>query len=161
MFGYAMRTDGIVNRTFVAAHLLTGRIDLAESATLEAIDAWKPDIESEEELFRHGVAAALRKWERRDAPGLSKGNAAHSYLPAALRAVLELRPALRRSFVLRWLAGFSQKECAKLLGCPPERIDRAARAAVRLLPSFHRMNSRGERMEHREVDQSFGACEKK
>ena len=63
-----MANDGIVNRTFVTAHLLTGRIDLAENATLEAIDTWEPDIESAEAIFGHGVAAALRKRERQDAP---------------------------------------------------------------------------------------------
>ena len=149
-----MANDGIVNRTFVTAYLLTGRIDLAEKATLDAIDAWRPDSERAEAIFGHGVAAALRKRERRAASCLSEDNEAHSYLPPELRAVLELRPALRRSFVLRLLAGFSREDCAELLGCPPERIDRATRAAVRLLLSFHRIISRGEHMEHQEVDQS-------
>ena len=71
------------------AHLLTGRIDLAEGATLEAINAWKPDIESDEVLLRYGVAAALRKRERLDACGLSKDNGTHSFLPAELRTVEE------------------------------------------------------------------------
>jgi len=154
MPGCAIVADGIVNRTFIVAHLLTGRIDLAESATLEAIDAWDPDIESDEKLFRNGVAAALRKRERWDTSGLSKDNVTHSYLPAELRTVLELRPALRQSYVLRFLAGFSQKDCAELLGCSPKHVDRAALAAVRLLPSFHRLNSKGESMEHQEVDQT-------
>jgi hypothetical protein len=149
-----MANDGIVNRTFVTAHPLTGRIDLAEKATLEAIDAWKADIESVEAIFGHGVAGALRKRERRDASCLSEDNGTHSYLPAELRAVLELRLVLLRSFVLRLLAGFSREDCAELLGCPPERVDRAARTAVRLLPSFETVNSRGECMEHQEVDQS-------
>lgn len=154
MPGCEIAADGIINRTFVTAHLLTGRINLAESATLEAIDTWRPDIECDEELFRHGVAAALRKRKSRDASGLSEDDVTHSYLPAELRRVLELRPALRRSFVLRYLARFSQEECAELLGCSPEHVDRAARMAVRLLPSFHRLNSRGESMEHQEVDQT-------
>lgn len=86
---------------------------------------------------------------------LSEQRKRDSFLSAAeLRTVLELRPALRRSFVLRLLAGFSQEDCAELLGCPPERVDRAARTAVRLLPSFEKVNSRGEHMEHQEVDQS-------
>jgi hypothetical protein len=150
----AIAADGIINRTFVTAHLLTGGIDLAESAILEAIDAWDPDIEGDEELFRHGVAAALQKRETRDTSGLSKDNVTHSYLPAELRTVLELIPALRRSYVLRFLAGFSPKDCAELLGCSPEHVDRAARVAARLLPSFHRLNSRVESMEHQEVDQT-------
>jgi len=121
----------IVDKTFVVAHLLTGRIDLAETATLKAINAWKPDIESDEVLLRQGVAAALRKRERLDACGLSKDNGTHSFLPAELRTLLELRPALRRSFVLRLLAGFSPEDCAELLGCSPERVDRAVRAAIK------------------------------
>jgi hypothetical protein len=149
-----MANDGIVNRTFVTAYLLTGRIDLAEKATLDAIDAWMPDNESAEAIFGHGVAAALRKRGKRDASGLSRDNVTHLCLPAELRTVRELSPALRRSFVLRLLAGFSREDCAELLGCHPERVDRAARTAARLLPSFQRANSRGECMEHQEVDQS-------
>src|SRR5580692_4666622 len=152
MPGRAADSDEIVCKTFVVAHLLTGRVDLAEGATLKAINAWKPDIESDEVLLRHGVAAALRKRERPDACGLSKDDGTHCFLPAELRTVLELRPALRRSFVLRLLAGFSLEDCAELLGCSPERVDRAVRAAVR---AFYRqsakLNSRGERMEHQDV----------
>ena len=48
MPGSAANSDEIVDKTFVVAHLLTGHIDLAEGATLEAINAWKPDIESDE-----------------------------------------------------------------------------------------------------------------
>jgi Protein of unknown function (DUF2934) len=150
----SMADEGIVNRTFVTAHLLTARIDLAESATLEAIKAWKPTIEAAEEIFTHGVKSALRKRERRNASCLRRDNGTHSYLPAELRMVLELRPALRLSFVLRLLAGFSLEDCAELLGCTPERVAHAARTAVGLLPSFHRMISRGELMGHQEVDQS-------
>jgi hypothetical protein len=154
MPGRAMAVEEIVNRTFVTAHLLTGRMDLAETAILEAINAWNPDVESAEALFGHAVAAALRKRERRDAAGFTKDYVTHSYLPAELRIVLELRPALRRSFVLRLLARSSREDCADLLGCSRECIARAALGAVRLLPTFHRMISRGERMEHQEVDQS-------
>jgi hypothetical protein len=35
--------------------------------------------------------------------------------------------------------GVSQENCADLLGCPLERVDRAVRATVRLLPSFQIM----------------------
>ena len=143
MPGSAANSDEIVDKTFVVAHLLTGHIDLAEGATLEAINAWKPDIESDEVILRYGVAAALRKRERLDESGLSKDNGTHSFLPAELRTVLELRPALRRAFVLRLLAGFSLEDCAGLLGCPAARVDRAARAAVRLLPSPVYCCSRG------------------
>jgi hypothetical protein len=130
------------------AHLLTGRIDLAEGATLEAINAWKPDIESDEVLLRYGVAAALRKRERLDACGLNKDNGTHSFLPAELRTVLELRPALRRSFVRRLLAGFSLEDSAELLRSS-ERVDRAARAAVRAFcRQSAKLNARGERIEH-------------
>jgi hypothetical protein len=153
MPGRAM-ADEVVNRTFVTVLLLTARVDLSGSATLEAIKAWKPTIETAEEIFRHGVKSALRKRERRNASSLSEDNGTHSYLPAELRIVLELRPALRVSFVLRLLAGFSLEDCAELLGRTPERVARGARRAAGLLPSFHRMISKGERMGHQEVDQS-------
>jgi hypothetical protein len=147
---------GTLNRTFVTAYLLTGRIDLAERATLEAIDAWKPDTESGEALFRHGVTSALRNGHRRDASGLngSKHDVTPSSLPAELRAVLDLRPALRQSFVLRLLVGLSQGECAKLLGSSAERVERAARTATKILPSVLRINSKGESMENQELDQA-------
>ena len=43
------------------AHLLSGSIEQAESATLEAIDAWDPETESDEVLLQHGVALALHR----------------------------------------------------------------------------------------------------
>jgi len=148
--------DGIVNRTFVTAYLLTGRIDLAEKATLEAIDAWKPDIESGEALFRHGVTSALRNGRSRAASSLNRtrDDVADSCLPTELQAVLGLRPALRQSLVSRLLVGFSRDECAGLLGSSAERVERAARTATRILPSVLRINSKGESMENQEVDQT-------
>jgi hypothetical protein len=59
MPGPAVPDERIVSRTFVIAHLLTARIDLAESATLEAINAWKPGIETAEEIFKESTRAAL------------------------------------------------------------------------------------------------------
>jgi hypothetical protein len=143
MPGRAIGVHGILNRTFVMAHLLTGRIDSAERATLEAIDTWKPGIESGVELVRHGIAAALRKLEKRDAAGLKthKDDVTHRYLPCELQDVLKLRPALRQTFVLRFLAEFSLEQCAELLGCS-ESADKAAQAAARLLPSIRGMNSK-------------------
>ena len=156
MSGRAFTDAGTVNRTFVTAYLLTGRIDLAERATLEAIDAWKPDTESGEALFRHGVTSALRNGRRRDASDLNRTrhDATHSCLPAELQAVLDLRPALRQSFVLRLLVGLSRGECAGLLGSSAEGVERAARMATKILPSVLRINSKGESMENQELDQT-------
>lgn len=146
--------DEIVSRVFVVAHLLTGRIDLAESATLEAIDAWVPDVETGEDLFRHGVEAALRESVSRGVSRSNEEDVTRSYLPAELRAVLELKPALRRSLALRILAGFSREVCAELLGCPVYRVEKYTRAAASNLASTHRKNSRGGRMDYKDVDQS-------
>ena len=156
MPGRGFTDDGIVSRTFVTAYLLTGRVDLAERPTLEAIDAWKPEIESGEALFRHGVTSALRDGRRRDAPDLKKtrDDVAHLCLPAEFQAVLDLRPTLRQAFVLRFLVGFSRDECAGLLGLSAERVERAARTASRILPSVLRINSKGESMENQELDQT-------
>jgi hypothetical protein len=156
MPGRAFMDAGTVNRTFVTAYLLTGRIDLAERATLEAIDAWKPDTESGDALLRHGVSSALRNWRRRDASDLNRtmDDVTHYCLPAELQAVLDLRPALRQSFVLRLLVGLSQGECARLLGSSAERVKRAARTATKILPSVLRINSKGESMENQELDQT-------
>ena len=160
MPGGGFTDDGIVSRTFVTAYLLTGRIDLAERATLEAIDAWQPDIESCEALFRHGVTSALRNGRRRDPPGLknTRDDVAHSFLPAALQAVLDLKPTLRQAFVLRFLVGFSRDECAGLLGASAERVERAACTATKVLPLVLKINSKGESMENQELDQTRIEC---
>jgi hypothetical protein len=151
MPGRAFEDDGIINRTFVTAYLLTGRIDLAERAVLEAIDAWKPDSESGEVLLRHGVTSAVRNVRRLNR---TRDDVTHSCLPAELQAVLDLRPALRQPFVLRFLVGFSRDECAGLLGFSADRVERAARAAAKILPSVLRMNSKGESMKNQELDQA-------
>jgi len=145
--------DEIVSRIFVMAHLLTAHIDLAESATLEAIDAWVPGVESGEHLFRHVVEAALRENARRGGSGSNEQDVTGSYLPIELRAVLELKLALRQSFALRILAGFSREVCAELLCCPTDRVEKYTQAAARHLPSIHWKNSKRGRMDDKDVDQ--------
>jgi hypothetical protein len=46
-----------INRAFLAAHLLTGRAEQAERATMEAIALWSPD-QNDDELFGQGVVWA-------------------------------------------------------------------------------------------------------
>ena len=120
--GRAFTEAGTVNRTLVTAYLLTGRIDRAEKPSREAVADWNPDIERGEALFRRVVTSALRNWRRRDANGLNRAreDVAYAYLPAELQAGLDLKAALRQSFVLHLLIGFSRDECAGPLGSSVE-----------------------------------------
>ena len=62
-----------------------------------------------------------------DLPLSRKSQDSYPYLPAELQAVLELRPALRQSFVLRLLVGFSRDECPmSCIGYVPTSICSAA-----------------------------------
>jgi DNA-directed RNA polymerase specialized sigma24 family protein len=127
-----------ISRAFLTAHLLTASTEQAESATMEAIDSWDPDEETEEVLFRSVLDAAARAQIEYVPSSSNKCDVAGSYLPAELQAVLRLAPQLRRCFVLRILVGLSPQVCARLLHLPSRRVDRYACAALECLGSLDR-----------------------
>ena len=47
-----------VSRAFRTAHLLTASIRQAESAVLEAIDSFDPDVDTAQSLFQNAILAA-------------------------------------------------------------------------------------------------------
>jgi DNA-directed RNA polymerase specialized sigma24 family protein len=128
----------LVFRTFVLAHLLTASLEQAESASLEAVDAWNPETESDEALLQHGIAAALRRTVPRGPSGKINSVAGDSYLPAELQAILKLRPSLRRCFALRMLGGFSPADCACLLHLHPLTCEKYTSSAVVRLAKLNR-----------------------
>jgi hypothetical protein len=116
-----------IGRAFLMAHLLTGNIEQAERATIEAIDSWNPGDESGATLLLNVLNAAARaeiKYEPRR-PG--------QHLPRELQAVLRLEPQPRRCFVLRVLAGLPLEACARLLHLDSRRLERYTCAAFQCL----------------------------
>jgi hypothetical protein len=123
-------TKHLIGRAFLAAHLLTGNIEQAESATMRAIESWNAEEESEEVLFQNVVNTAVRS------PVRFEPEAAGPHLPAELRAVLSLAPQLRRCFVLRILERLPSQVCARLLHLHADDVDRCTCAALRCLGSL-------------------------
>jgi hypothetical protein len=109
------------------AHLLTGNIDQAERATMEALDSWNPDRQTGAMLFRSVLDAAARA-EIKDAAGRPG-----SCFPGELRAVLGLEAQPRRCFVLRVLVGLPVEACARLLHLDSRQVERYTCAALQCL----------------------------
>jgi DNA-directed RNA polymerase specialized sigma24 family protein len=140
------RIDGTTSRAFLAAHLLTGSAEQAESAVMEAVDSWDPDDDSEEALFERVLNIALRG-PISDAP-----DSPASFLPPELQAVLRLSPQLRRCFVLRILAGLSRQVSARLLRVDCRRVDQYTSAAIKVLPFLTARRSAGVQRATRWLD---------
>jgi DNA-directed RNA polymerase specialized sigma24 family protein len=130
-------SHSMIDRAFLAAHLLTANIQRAEDAAMAAIALWNPDDESEEALFRRILEAAAHAQVQQSPPGLNNPDESGSYLPKELKAVLELAPQLRRCFVLRILAGLNSEVCARLLGLQSDRVEEYTRAALQSLGARH------------------------
>src|SRR5258708_6692396 len=113
---------------FRAAHLLTGNLQQAEEAVLEAIALFDPEKldvghDSERVLMDYALWAALRRV-------VAPETLASSGLPVELQAVLDLESPLRFCFVLRTLLGISRQSCSLLLGIDVNRVDRNTCLAV-------------------------------
>ena len=80
---------------FRIAHLLTASVARSESAVMEAIDSFEPDLDSHEDLLRGAIRAAIQRPP-------SQLQAIDSFLQSELRAVLSLPTELRQCFVLRF-----------------------------------------------------------
>ncbi len=138
----ARGTDMELDRAFLVSYLLTGNMEAAEAAVLLALESWKPAIESAECLFLKIVQTAAGT----SIEGVSF--AAASYLPPELQNVLKLAGPLRRSFVLRILAGLPAELCAKLLNVDSRLLEAYLRRAFVCLG--HRV-SEGRRGHHGEA----------
>ena len=131
--------EDIVGRAFLTAHLLTGNMDQAESATMAAIDSWNPDDETEEVLFEKALAMAARARIKPASSYWNEPDVAGSCLPVELQRVLRLARPLRRCFVLRVLVGLPPRVCAKLLRSDSRRVDQYSCDASRYLGALDRV----------------------
>ena len=134
--------EDIVGRAFLTAHLLTGNMDQAESATMAAIDSWNPDDETEEVLFEKALAMAARASIKRAPLSSNEPDVAGSCLPVELQRVLRLARPLRRCFVLRVLVGLPLRVCAKLLRSDSRRVEQCSCDACRYLGALDRKRLR-------------------
>ena len=124
------RIRRLLDRALLTAHLLTGSLQQAEEATLDAIESWRPGEETEEELLQNVLGAASRVQVE---PSTSHSDPSASYLPNELKAVLRLAPQLRRCFVLRILAGLPARVCARLLCLHCDMVEQYTCDALRCL----------------------------
>ena len=131
--------EDIVGRAFLTAHLLTGNMEQAESATIAAIDSWNPDDETEEVLFQKTLAMAARASIKRVPLSSNEPDVAGSCLPVELQRVLRLARPRRRCFVLRVLVGLPPRVCAKLLRSDSRRVDQYSCDACRCLGALDRV----------------------
>ena len=124
-----MTTDNSLGKAFIAALLLTGSMEQAETAVLEGIRFLDPDDEPGEALLSHTVSAAFEtRPERLVSPGgLERSSAV---LPRELHSVMRLSPDIRHCFVLRVLVGWSRELCARLLRLEIRQIDERTRIAM-------------------------------
>jgi hypothetical protein len=124
-----------IHEAYLAAYLLTGCAELAESAVLNAVEAWRPERQSERELFMLALKAATVRGSTGPEPVAN-----HLALPPELEAVLRLPRELREAYVLRFLTGVSREASAELLGISRAKLDEYASAALASLPllSFQR-----------------------
>jgi DNA-directed RNA polymerase specialized sigma24 family protein len=120
-----------VTRAFRTAHLLTASTRQAESAVLEAIDSFDPDVDTAESLFQNAILAAVR------CPS-SESQSNESFEPLELQAVLNLSENLRRCFVLRVLLGFSRSACGRLLNMTVATVNEYTCAALQRLAGVDR-----------------------
>jgi hypothetical protein len=124
----------VLTETFTLAVLLSGGVDRAEAAMLEAIQQVDPERCCDRELRQLSLRAASRAGREdateEGAPGF----------PVELTRVLRLPAGLRECFVLRVLAGLSSEECADL---NVFQADEGAWAAARELGKMRSSESCG------------------
>ena len=122
--GQGIEIAETIHEAYLAAYLLTGSAEVAESAVVQAVEAWRPEEQSERDLVMLVLKTAVRG---------SSGPAPvanHLALPAELDAVLRLPREPREAYVLRFLAGLSRDASAELLGLPRAKLDEYASAAL-------------------------------
>ncbi len=121
-----------ISRGFRATLLLTGSLAQAEGAMLDAVHSLGHEEEPDDALFLRAIKAAITAGRQASAR-VQDFDLASSVLPLELRRVLRLPLDLRHCFVLRFLAGFSREDCAKILHLKMERVDDGVCAAAQAL----------------------------
>ena len=104
---------------FRAAFLLTGSLEVAETAVLDGIAALDVSHVPDEVLIFESVKSAIRR--RSSFSGQPAQAFAH--LPIELRRLSLLAPVSRDCFVLRILLGVPSSTCAAVLRLTVHKID--------------------------------------
>ena len=126
----------VVGKAFLTALLLTGSAQRAEAAILEGnISVDLDQMSSEEALIQRAVDAAIEPHSELAEEPREPLERASAALPFELRRVLDLPPALRHCFVLRFLVGLPREVCARLLRLEICHVDERALAAMLELPT--------------------------
>jgi hypothetical protein len=123
-----------LSKAFVTALLLTGSVELAESAVSEnamLLDCDEPSVEA---LLQGVAESSIPPRGQNTVPRQTELERASSLLPFELRRVLHLAPDLRNCFVLRVLGGLSREVCARVLQLDIHQIDNDTCSAMLALP---------------------------
>jgi hypothetical protein len=115
---------------FRAAFMLTGSIEVAETAVLDGIAASESIHAADEVLICESVKFAIQ----RRASCSGQRAQAFAHLPVELRRLFLLAPFSRDCFVLRMLVGIPSATCAAVLRVPVYKIDAFLCAALQDLP---------------------------
>jgi len=118
----------ILGKAFTVALLITGTMELAETAVLAGISALDLADEWQEALLSRTIVASMDLGP--EAKSLDGFDQPCAILPRELRSVMDLPPEMRRCFVLRVLNGWSSEVCADLLGLEAPQIEECANTAI-------------------------------
>ena len=102
---------------------------------LRGIECMNVDLEPQGELLRKSLTAAFRNAEQGAPPSANEADEAALLLRVELRPVLRLPSKLRECFTLRFLAGLSTEQSARLLHLAGDEVDTYAVMAAKLLSS--------------------------
>jgi len=128
-WGIGLATYDGLNKSFVAAILLTANMERAECAVLRSISLLDESV-SYGSLLRGTIKASLAGSIGIKEQGREELAEACSILPLELQHVLRLSKDLRHCFVLRILLGLSRGACASLLGLDVQGIDERTCASI-------------------------------
>ena len=132
--------ESLLGKALLTAHLLTGSAEQAQSATMEALNAWHPYLETEADLWTKVLQAAAKEPIPATSSPSNHADPALSRLPTELLAVLKLEPVVRRCFVLRILVGLSAEACAALLQLRAQRVNQYTCAGLEALSGSKRIH---------------------
>ena len=131
-----METTGDEHNTldeaFREAFMLTGSVEIAETAVLDGIAALEPIHAADGALIFESIKSAVQR--RASFPYQRVRTFAH--LPIELRRLFLLAPISRDCFVLRVLVGLPSAACAAVLRVPVYEIDAVLCATLQDLPNL-------------------------
>jgi hypothetical protein len=112
-----------LGKSFIAALLITGSVDLAEAAVMESISLLDVEERCAQALLRGAIKASIRTGNDTGEQRRDELESALAILPFELQSVLHLTPELRRCFVCRLLVDLPLDVCASMLHLEALQID--------------------------------------